>query len=101
MKKAGIIALTFILIASLMTACGCNGRTPTDPVTTGSTQTTAPATSTTKAPTTAPTTTASTAPTTTAGTAPTQDTNNGILPDPTDGTDEHGRLRRGHQMPLR
>ena len=97
MKLAGMIALTFVLIASLLTGCGC---TATD--TTGSTSTTA--TTTTQAPTTAPTTAASTAPTTAATVPSTTDASvpgtDGHLPDGDPVPDStNGSGRRGIMGP--
>ena len=75
MKNAGILIAIFMLVASMMTACGCSGKVETDTVPNSSTTTAATTASTTR--TTAPTTAPSTAPSTTkpteSGTKPTDD----------------------------
>lgn len=88
MKKAGILIATFLMIASMMTACGCTGTVDTVPDSSSTTTTAAPTTKTT-APTTAPT----TVPPTTKTTAPTESSTK-----PTDDAVTTPGMRR--KMPL-
>ena len=96
MKKAGILLIAFVMLASLLTACGCSSNVTTEESTTtsnSSTHTTASTSSTTRS---------------TAGTTTTQTPETGNSTGTTDSTDttgegrhDPGLRRRERIMPTR